>query len=349
MIFPRFASCRGVIHYAHRSDGTMAPGQSPKGAIYRAPTRFTWLLPITGIILLLAAGGQWQPWQRLLGATLGLLYLLKGAVVIRFLRVQEQRLSVSGALLFFTLWPGMDPFPFEKRQRITTQRPRSFWRFRDPTFLLPLLRGGWEGCGNQFIRGLRWLMAGFCLSITITMIAPFLPVWALGWLGITALLMTIHLGYANILTAVLRLCGWKVGLLFDEPFRSKSLTDFWSHRWNLAFVEMDRILFLKPLIRWFGRTGAILGVFAISGLLHEMAVSYPVQAGWGGPLLYFTLQGLLVLFESKALYFQQWPSVFRRIWTWLWIITPLPLLFHVPFRNGLIVPLYQNLNKLFLP
>jgi len=193
------------------------------------------------------------------------------------------------------------------------------------------------------------MIVGSGLLGGVAIATSYLSVGWIGWLGIAALLMTIHLGYASVLTAGLRFCGWKVGLLFDEPFRSKSLTDFWSHRWNLAFVEMDRILFLKPLIRWFGRTGAILGVFVISGLLHEMAVSYPVQAGWGGPLLYFTLQGLLVLFESKAVHFQQWSFVFRRIWTWFWILAPLPLLFHAPFRNGLIVPLYQNLNKLLLP
>src|SRR5260221_553933 len=57
-------------------------------------------------------------------------------------------------------------------------------------------------------------------------------------------------------------------------------------RWNLAFVEMDRALFLKPLARKLGTRAAVFGVFIISGLFHEVAISFPVNHGWGMPLLY---------------------------------------------------------------
>jgi len=90
----------------------MAPSQSPKGAINRAPTGFAWLLPITGIILLLAVGGQWQPRQRLLGATLGLLYLFKLTILLKHANLTIRQAPVSAILLFLALWPGMDPSPF---------------------------------------------------------------------------------------------------------------------------------------------------------------------------------------------------------------------------------------------
>jgi len=312
MILRRFASCRGVIHHVHR----------PEGAINRAPAGLAWVLPITGIILLLVAGRGWEPWQRLLGATLGLLYLLKLTIFLKHRSTSARRMPVSGILLFFSIWPGMDPSPF-RAGRLSAGLDRSLLR-----------------------RGIVWMTAGLGLLVCVAMAEPYLsPAW-IGWMGVAALLMVIHLGYADVLAAAMRRAGWKVGPLFDQPFASGSLTDFWSRRWNLAFVEMDRLLFLRPLRRWFGRSGAILGVFVISGLLHEMAVSYPAGAGWGTPFLYFAIHGFLVRFESHSVGFGQWPSLARRCWTYFWVLAPLPLLFHGPFRDRLIVPLYQTLNEL---
>jgi alginate O-acetyltransferase complex protein AlgI len=47
----------------------------------------------------------------------------------------------------------------------------------------------------------------------------------------------------------------------------------------------------RPLQRRLGRGPALLGSFLVSGLLHEVAISLPVRAGWGLPKLYFLLQG----------------------------------------------------------
>jgi alginate O-acetyltransferase complex protein AlgI len=54
------------------------------------------------------------------------------------------------------------------------------------------------------------------------------------------------------------------------------------------------------------------------------------------PLAYFALQGILTLFESK-LNLPKWAG---RIWTWFWILAPLPLLFHDAFRFAFVVPLF---------
>jgi alginate O-acetyltransferase complex protein AlgI len=157
-------------------------------------------------------------------------------------------------------------------------------------------------------------------------------------------LLTVHSGFAQVLTGLFRAAGWPVGKLFDRPFLSRSLADFWSRRWNLAFVEMGRTLFLRPLYRWCGATGAVLGVFLISGLLHEFALSYPVAAGWGGPLAYFLLHGGLVLAEGWWLHPEGWPAAAARLWTAAWVLAPLPWLFHQPFRCELIVPLFRSLQ-----
>jgi hypothetical protein len=71
-----------------------------------------------------------------------------------------------------------------------------------------------------------------------------------------------------------------------------------------------------------------------------MAISVPVGAGYGLPLAYFLGHGLLVLVErtlaSSGFVFAGWVG---RCWTALWVLAPLPLLFHRPFLAGVLWPL----------
>jgi len=71
-----------------------------------------------------------------------------------------------------------------------------------------------------------------------------------------------------------------------------------------------------------------------------MALSVPVRAGLGLPLLYFLLQGGLVLVE-RALAARGRPlgGATGRAWTVFWLVLPLPLLFHRPFLAGVAWPL----------
>ncbi len=142
-------------------------------------------------------------------------------------------------------------------------------------------------------------------------------------LGIAAMLLAIHFGFADILPWLLRACGFAAPPLFK------------SHRWNLAFVEMNRLLFLKPFRRWFGRRHAITATFILSGIFHEAALSFPAGAGWGGPLLYFSLHAVLIHLRGIG-----------RFATWLFILVPLPLLFHGQFRATFVVPFDRWLGSL---
>ena len=149
------------------------------------------------------------------------------------------------------------------------------------------------------------------------------------------MLLAIHFGFADILPWLLRACGFAAPPLFNRPWAARSLDDFWSHRWNLAFVEMNRLLFLKPFRRWFGRRHAITATFILSGLFHEAALSFPAGAGWGDPLLYFSLHAVLIHLRGIG-----------RFATWLFILVPLPLLFHASFRGTFVVPFYRWLGSL---
>ncbi len=284
------------------------------------------LIPAAGLAVMLVFGQTLGPGLRLLVSSLGLLYLLKATILLQRSQATVRAFSPWGLALYFSVWPGMDPAPFQKRGGV------------DPALL--------KAAEVRFPGGFVAMLCGGALAALVAVFQPSLGSSVVGWLGIVAVLLMIHFGVSEVLTLVLRGFGWPVGVLFDQPWRSRSLRDFWSRRWNLAFVEMDRLLFFTPLRRRFGVFGATFGVFLISGLLHELALSYPAGSAWGGPLVYFALHGALVLLETRLLRVEKrWPHGAGRVWTWLWVLGPLPLLFHAPFRENLIVPLYATLHE----
>jgi len=153
-----------------------------------------------------------------------------------------------------------------------------------------------------------------------------------------ALLMLF--GVCNLLAGAWRRRGVACDALFRAPPRAQSLSEFWSRRWNLAFSEMTVIAVYRPLVGRVGRGPAVMAGFALSGVLHELAFSVPVRAGFGLPLLYFLLQGGLVLLERRLARagrpLRGWAG---RAWAWFWLAAPLPLLFHRPFLAGVVWPL----------
>lgn len=274
------------------------------------------LLSLGLVATAVAEHAHLSPAARLLVCSLWLLYTLKGWALLLRPRDQIRASCPLGLLLFAYVWPGLDPGPFARREP-------------DP---------GWEGTAG------RWFALGFptmALGIAGLGMLALNRDWSLplrGFATIGCLALTVHFGYSDVLSSLLRLLGYPVPRLFDAPLRSRSLNDFWSRRWNRPFVEMNQILFrpaLKPLL---GQRGSLLALFLLSGLLHEMAISFPAGAGWGGPLAYFVLHGGLMLAE-KRYSISTWPTVASRAWTWFWLLAPLPLLFHTPFRDALVLPL----------
>jgi hypothetical protein len=152
--------------------------------------------------------------------------------------------------------------------------------------------------------------------------------------------LCLHFGLGTVLAGVWRLRGVAAEAVFREPLRSESLAEFWSRRWNLGFSEMTATLVYRPLSTRLGRSAALLAGFVWSGLLHEMAISLPVRAGFGLPMLYFLLHGVLVWVE-RGLSKSGHPlsGTLGRAWSIFWILSPLPLLFHQPFLAGILWPL----------
>jgi len=219
--------------------------------------------------------------------------------------------------LFLFAWPGVVSGHFRERRPARVIDPESFL-------------AAWA----------RMALGAVSVAL-LAVYAPGIPDSILGLAGVTALLLTVHLGIGDLLPWLLRWAGFNVPPLFDRPWATRSLGEFWGRRWNLAFVEMNRRLFLRPVHRYFGRSCSRLVLFALSGLLHELAISFPAGGGWGLPLGYFLLQGVLVAVEERF-------RIVSRAWTWFWLIAPAPWVFHEPFRRALIVPFYRGLHSLIV-
>ncbi len=286
---------------------------------FRSATLPAWL-PLAVVLAaapLLARSAA--PWQLLLWATI-VTYLAIEIAAVRLghsaARPGDSRL---GRVLWWTVWPGISSAYFRTR--------------RSPD----LQAGALLSAGG--IRTACGLLA--CAAVAVAARAGASDA-VVGWAGIWALLLTVHLGATDVLTALLRRLGFAVPRPFRDPLVSRSLREFWSTRWNTPFAEMNRLLLTSPLRRRYGPGTAVLVAFAVSGLLHEMSISYTVGAGWGGPAAYFLLHGCLVLAETQ-LRMADWPAWRARLWTWTWLLVPLPLLFHPTFRSELVVPVFRPL------
>ena len=151
----------------------------------------------------------------------------------------------------------------------------------------------------------------------------------------------LHFGILNLSTASWRFSGVDVKELFRSPYKATSLKEFWGKRWNMAFSEMTAIVVYKPLKLSYGILAAMIASFLVSGLLHEIAISFPVETGYGLPFLYFVLHGLAMYAEDKSAAVKRITAhpVFSHVWVFAWLILPMPLLFHHTFIAGVAQPL----------
>jgi len=230
------------------------------------------------------------------------------------LATRRRSLSIRGYVLFLFAWPGVVPDCFAKRE---------------PARSID---------ASEFLAAWARMSAGIAFILALAVSAPRLSDAVLGLAGTAALLLALHLGIASLLPWLIRWAGFPGPDLFRQPWASRSLAEFWGRRWNLAFVETMRCLLLRSFYRRLGRGGSQFAVFAVSGLLHELAISFPAGGGWGLPLGYFLLHGALVAVEKRF-------RIVNRAWTWFWVIAPAPWLFHEPFRRVLIVPFYRWLHS----
>ncbi|MBT1711999.1 membrane bound O-acyl transferase family-domain-containing protein [Fulvivirgaceae bacterium PWU5] len=238
----------------------------------------------------------------------------------------ENRLKVFQWLAFALGWFGMRAAPFEQL----------------PGAPLPY--------GKLMIKGVIRIAIGLALlyfSMTAEHFAIATTLFVPQLLLLVGISMILHFGVLNLSTAAWRAQGADVQELFRSPYKSTSLREFWGKRWNMAFSEMTAQITYRPLKRTMSTEQAMLLSFLLSGLLHEIAISLPVNAGYGLPMLYFTLHASAMLAEAKSTRLQRLlrHPILSHIWVMSLLILPLPLLFHSAFMLHVLAPL----RNLLLP
>jgi len=181
--------------------------------------------------------------------------------------------------------------------------------------------------------GAAWLLLGLALPERWRL-AQAWCVWVLG-------VIAVFFGSTRLLAGFWNWLGRPVRPVFDRPVYARSLADWWGRRWNLAVHDTLALTIWQPLRgRGVPPAWASAAVFLLSGLLHELLLSYPAGGGWGGPSAYFAIQAGGMVAERRAglrriLRAAPWR---RAAWTLGVALLPAPLLFHPPLLRALVRP-----------
>jgi hypothetical protein len=160
------------------------------------------------------------------------------------------------------------------------------------------------------------------------------------------LILILHFGAFHLLSCAWRRAGVEARPLMNRPLLSSSLGAFWGRRWNTAFRDLTHRFLFRPCVSWFGARWAILVGFVFSGGVHDLVISVPAGGGYGGPTVFFTVQGTALLIEGSALgqRLGLGAGVLGRVFAFAVLVGPIGLLFHRPFVEGIVVPFMRALG-----
>ena len=203
-------------------------------------------------------------------------------------------------------------------------------------------------------RSAKWLFASFKMLVGVIVlfgVVRLIPAefpYLAGWLGMTGLALVLHFGIFHLLSCAWRRAGVEAKPLMDWPLAATSLADFWGRRWNTAFRDLTHRFLFRPFVRWFGPRWAVAAGFLFSGVVHEAVISLPAGGGYGGPTVFFAIQGLALLFERSRVgrRIGLGRGVRGRLFTGVVLLAPAVALFHPPFVLGIVVPFLAALGAL---
>lgn len=206
----------------------------------------------------------------------------------------------------------------------------------------------------------RTLLGAVLVWFVARMIVPFAPLGA-GWVAMLGLILLLHFGAFQLLALTWQRFGVAVEPLMRAPLLAASLGDFWGVRWNTGFHVVAHEFLFRPLSGFFGRLRQrrtvgpilakalpVLGVFLVSGWIHEMVITLPAHGGYGLPTAYFLLQGLGLVLERSAAgrRFGLGAGLRGRLFTMVVAAGPACWLFPPVFVHSIILPMLEAIGAL---
>jgi alginate O-acetyltransferase complex protein AlgI len=201
---------------------------------------------------------------------------------------------------------------------------------------------------DEWMRGIRNCAAGLALFFAVArLVLPRNP-YVAGWIGMTGVVLILHFGVFELLSCAWRRVGVQARPLMNKPIRSEGLGEFWGRRWNTAFRDLTHCFLFRPLTRRFGVPAGLAGGFVFSGLVHDLVISWPAAGGWGGPTMFFAVQGAGILLErsraGRAVGLGA--GTIGRLFAAAALLLPAPFLFHRPFVETIVIPFMRALRAL---
>jgi alginate O-acetyltransferase complex protein AlgI len=253
--------------------------------------------------------------------------------------------SLRRAFGYLLLWPGMDAANFFGSGSARDSRagfgdsPKSCRERKD---LGRVVRDGTRVARTPILKIFFGAVLVFVLARHAT--NPLLT----GWIGMIGLIFLLHFGLFDLAAIAWRMAGVQARPIMNSPIKATSLSEFWGRRWNGAFNQLVLEVFFVRLARKFGTIRATLTAFLISGLIHELVISFPAGAGYGLPTGYFLLQGWGIVTQRSPLG-KRW-GLRRGVRGWLFTVAltagPAVFLFHPPFVRRVVIPFMQAIGAL---
>jgi len=255
-------------------------------------------------------------WAYMWGIAVAMFAFLKG-LTLRWARADA---TLARKAAYLLLWPGMDANRFLSGISPAPER------------------GEWLAAATKTIIGV------FLVALSQRLSHPL----AGGWVAMIGIVLLLHFGLFHLLSCFWRSQGVDAPRLMNRPLLASSISAFWSRHWNVAFRDITHRLVFLPLRHSIGPGAAVFCGFLFSGLLHELVITVPAGGGYGGPTLFFALQGLALLAERTQ------PAhrigLGKGFKGWLFVQTLLivsaPLLFPPAFVIRVINPFIQFLHGL---
>lgn len=275
-----------------------------------------WAIATAGFAAAIAARSVVPAWAEMWLVAITLFGIFKW---LTWSRRSEQyaAVSIARSLGYLFGWVGLDADEFCTRNAADRRPNASEWRIATANTLLGAL--------------VLW---------RLTRALPTDRPALVGGVGFAGLILFLHFGLFHLLALVWRRAGVGVQPIMRFPFRATSLADFWGQRWNRAYRQISFDLFFRPATSRYGVFAGTLIAFLFSGLFHELVISFPAGAGYGGPTAYFLIQGAGLLIERNSLC----RAIFKThhwigwCYTLAFTVGPVGLLFHAPFLTRVIVP-----------